>query len=76
MEDAKHRKELEMFEERRFWAEIEQEERERQKVIDSERRRMLREHSQRLDGFMPYEVISQEDKDVLAQENGARQFFK
>jgi len=65
-----------MFEERRFWAEIEEEERERQKVIDSERRRMLREHSQRLDRFMPYEVISQEDKDILAQSNGQRQYFK
>lgn len=76
MEDAKHRKELEMFEERRFWAEIEEEERERQKVIDSERRRMLREHSQRLDGFMPYEVISHEDRDILARENGTRHLYK
>jgi hypothetical protein len=45
MEDVKRRKELEMLEERQFWAEIENEERERKAVIESERRRMLMEHA-------------------------------
>ena len=46
MDDAKKRKEMEMIEERQFWAEIEYEERERKAVIESERRRMLMEHAQ------------------------------
>ena len=41
MEDVKRKKEMEMLEERQFWAEIEHEERERKAVIESERRRML-----------------------------------
>ena len=45
MEDVKRRKEIEMLEERQFWAEIENEERERKAVIESERRRMLMEHA-------------------------------
>ena len=76
MEDVKRKKEMEMLEERQFWAEIEHEERERKAVIESERRRMLMEHARRLEGFMPYEVLTEEDKEILAQENLTRLYRK
>ncbi len=76
MEDVKRKKEMEMLEERQFWAEIEHEERERKAVIESERRRMLLEHARRLEGFMPYEVLTEEDKEILAQDNLTRLYKK
>ena len=68
MDDAKKRKEMEMIEERQFWAEIEYEERERKAVIESERRRMLMEHARRLEDFMPYDLLSEEDKENLKKQ--------
>ena len=66
MEDVKRKKEMEMLEERQFWAEIEHEERERKAVIESERRRMLVSFSistnyvdciKKLDCFTIYEKL-------------------
>ena len=76
MDDAKKRKEMEMIEERQFWAEIEYEERERKAVIESERRRMLMEHARRLEDFMPYDLLSEEDKEMLVRENLMRPYRK
>lgn len=76
MDDAKRRKEIELMEERQFWAEIEQEERQRKAVIESERRRMLMEHARRLEDFMPYELLTEEDKEILVRENLMRPYRK
>ena len=76
MDDAKKRKEMEMIEERQFWAEIEYEERERKAVIESERRRMLMEHARRLEDFMPYDLLSEEDKEMLVREKLMRPYRK
>ena len=65
-----------MIEERQFWAEIEYEERERKAVIESERRRMLMEHARRLEDFMPYDLLSEEDKEMLVRENLMRPYRK
>ena len=34
------------------------------------------EHARRLEGFMPYEVLTEEDKEILAQENLTRLYRK
>ena len=76
MEDVKRKKEMEMLEERQFWAEIEHEERERKAVIDSERRRLLMDHARRLEDFMPYDLLTEEDKEILVRENLLRPYRK
>jgi hypothetical protein len=76
MEDTKRKKEMEMLEERQFWAEIEREERQRKAVIESERRRMLMEHARRLEDFMPYDLLTEEDREILVRENLLRPYKK
>merc|ERR1712018_1027629 len=62
-------REIEKKEEKLFWLEQKEAERQKQMVIEEERQKLLREHAHKLIGFLPTGILSIEDMERLAQDD-------
>ena len=59
LEDRTHRRELAKAEETGLWAEVAAEQAEQNSILAEERRRILREHFLKLQGYIPKGLLSQ-----------------
>ena len=62
-------REIEKKEEKLFWLEQQEAERQKQMIIEEERQKLLREHAHKLIGFLPTEILNEEDLERLGRED-------
>merc|ERR1712107_309454 len=67
--ERQRQREIEKAEETLFWAEHKESERLREEMIEEERQKILREHADKLIGFLPHQVLSEEDLERLGRQN-------
>ena len=67
--ERKKLREIEESEEKLFWLEQKEAERQKQMVIEEERQKLLREHAHKLIGFLPTGILSIEDMERLGQDD-------
>ncbi len=68
-EEKKKLKELAKSEEEMFWQEQREAQRLRDLMIEDERRQILKEHADKLMGFLPMGILSEEDIEMLGKED-------
>jgi len=69
LEERKRKRELEKTEEALFWCEQKEADRMREELIEEERQKILQEHAEKLIGFLPTQVLSEEDLERLGRDN-------
>lgn len=62
-------RELQKMQEKLYWAEHRQEEERREALIEEERRKLLEEHAEKLIGFLPNGVLSEDDMERLGRKD-------
>ena len=67
--ERQRQREIEKAEETLFWAEHKESERLREEMIEEERQKILSEHADKLIGFLPHQVLSEEDLERLGRQN-------
>ena len=69
--ERQRQREVEKVEEKLFWAEQNEAERLRDELIEEERQKILKEHADKLIGFLPTQVLSEEDLERLGRSDVA-----
>ena len=67
--ERQKKRELEKTEEALFWCEQKEADRLREQLIEEERQAILKEHAEKLIGFLPTQVLSEEDLERLGRSN-------
>ncbi len=65
LSERQKEREIQNMEEKLYWASLKAEEEEREALIEEERRKLLEEHAEKLMGFLPHGVLSEEDFERL-----------
>ena len=69
--ERQRKREIEKAEEKLFWAEQKEAERLRDELIEEERQKILKEHADKLIGFLPIHALSEEDLERLGRQDVA-----
>lgn len=67
--ERQKQRELEKMQEKLYWAEHREQDRQREALIEEERQKLLEEHAEKLIGFLPTGVLSEEDLERLGRKD-------